>query len=642
MATTESIYTRRDQNQLGDTSTNNRSSPTPSSASSSTTTSSTTPPSHSMALGDTFNLPTAPPTSSSSNDSATPRDRRRSFTYESTSPNGSSEASPSSPTPLSMSFIHKPSRSQSFFTQSNDRTRENSIFNKTLSYSPEQRRQLQLQQLQQLPTPQSQLQSQELVDATTHTTLTSSSSSSSPSTSQLDKSPTASPSPTPIHQQQQPHSQPHSPQPIQSTLDTNNDHFAPPDYFNHKSALKSVTRSKSLPSTPTFKVHFGNSDIRYFKKKDTPKTISASNSPNFGAHVDSSDDYDDDDDDDDDDNDDDDDGYYGTGTFGSNYNYGYTYSDEDDVDDDVKRISSRGGGVRKSRNKYNHDDLHNFSLGDTKYPITSATTSTSEIKWDLQLLNFAPLSYLKRIETGTPVFLERLFISADKKYLFGHIAVKNLAFEKYLTVRYSVDNWMTIIEIPTTYTEEKADVLAKNNYDRFTFKIPLENLFNTFKMSKNSSTDSLSEDGGSGSSSSSTSGDVFRGSSYGDYQKERRYQFCIKYCTQGHEYWDNNRFQNYLVKLVKSRICHHPPPQRKHHFYNLENKDSKLQDHTMKPRYSSSYLKRVGSDSGISYNSPGVTGGAADDEANDSDAIVTLDVDTSGGGVTSLRENIEE
>lgn len=602
MATTQSAYTRRNQDQLGDTSSNNKSpvhtspSVSPPSASASA--------SNSMAIEEAFTFPTAPPTSSSSNES-TPRDRRRSFTYESTSPNGSSEASPSSPTPLSMSFMHKPSRSQSFFTQSNDRTRENSIFNKTLSYSPPK---------QQLPP-----QQQQTSDTTVHSSVSSSSSSSS--SSPLEKSPTASPSLSPSSAQ--------PPQP--PSLDDTNDHFAPPDYFNHKSSLKSVTRSKSLPSTPTFKVHFGNSDIRYFKKKDTPRTISASNSPDFGAQADSSDDDEYEDDDDEDDNDDDDDDHYGT--FGTRYNYEYTYADEDDVDDDVKRISSRGSAHR-SHNKYNHD-LHNFSLGDTKYPKPVA----SEIKWDLQLLNFAPLSYLKRIEARTPVFLERLFISADKKYLFGHIAVKNLAFEKYLTVRYSVDNWMTIIEIPTTYTEERADVMEKNNYDRFVFKIPLDNLFNTFKMSKNSSTDSLSED----SSSSGNSGDIFRGSSYGDYQKERRYQFCIKYCTQGHEYWDNNKFQNYLVKLVKSRISHQPPPQQqKHHFYNLENKDSKLQDHTRKPRYSHNYLKRVGSDSGINYNSPGTGTDESknnDDLEDDDTDTITMDANSSG---STLGENIEE
>ncbi|KAI5966661.1 hypothetical protein KGF57_000625 [Candida theae] len=645
MATAHSAYTRSSQSHLGDTHSNDKSPASTSASISPQLQPATT--SHSKSIGDTAAYPTTAPPPSSSREEATPRGRQRSFTYEAASPHDddSSEALPSSPTPLSMAFMHKPSRSQSFFTQSNDRTRENSIFNKNLSSystssssSPKQHSQ---NQQQQVSDTRSTTRSSDTVSSSPSS---SSSADSSASTSQSDKSPSGSPLISPSLVKSPP-----PPPPSQSpTLDDQNEHTShtahteSPDYFNHKSALKSVKRSKSLPSTPTFKVHFGNSDIRYFKKKDTPRTISASNSPTFGPQAGLSDDDDEDVDDDDDDEDDGDgDGYYDNddyGTFGTSSNYGYRYSDEDDVDDDVKRISLRGGGAhRLGGHKHDHD-LHDFSLGNTKYPKPAAS---SEIQWDLQLLNFEPLSYMKRIEAGTPVFLERLFISADKKYLLGHIAVRNLAFEKYLTVRYSVDNWMTIIEIPTTYTADRADVLEKNNYDRFVFKIPLENLFNTFKMSKNSSTDSLSED----SSSSYNSGDVFRGSSYGDYQKERRYQLCIKYCAQGHEYWDNNRFRNYLVKLVKSRVSHHQPPlapQQKHHFYNLENKDSQLQDHNRRPRYSSSYLKRVESDSGINYNNPGVDesrDGGIDEEDNDDSDTITMDV---SGGSSTIRENIEE
>lgn len=74
----------------------------------------------------------------------------------------------------------------------------------------------------------------------------------------------------------------------------------------------------------------------------------------------------------------------------------------------------------------------------------------------------------------------------------------------------------------------------------------------------------------------------------------------------------------------------------------MENKDSKLQDHTRKPRYSHNYLKRVGSDSGINYNSPG----AGTDESKNNDDLedddtdtITMDANSSG---STLGENIEE
>lgn len=146
----------------------------------------------------------------------------------------------------------------------------------------------------------------------------------------------------------------------------------------------------------------------------------------------------------------------------------------------------------------------------------------------MKLTNFAPLSYLRKIEGGTPVFLEKMFISSDKRYLLGYIAVKNMAFEKHLTVRYSLDQWLTIVEIPTIYLGERPEVLKLNDYDRFMFKIPLNNLFNSLKFSKNSSTDSLD-----------------------NYQEvhERTYQMCIKYDTDNKEFWDNNSYKNYEVKL---------------------------------------------------------------------------------------------
>ncbi|RCK55628.1 GSY2-interacting protein PIG2 [Candida viswanathii] len=327
-----------------------------------------------------------------------------------------------------------------------------------------------------------------------------------------------------------------------------------------KPSLKSPTyyykkRSMSLPTTPTYKqVHFGGStDVKYFHKKDRPTAISASNSPKLlpsdnsppFSSSSSSDDDDDDDDDshrryyNDDDSDDD-----------------YACDSQDSLDDSD---TSDGEGFR-ARN----------TRGTTRYPKPS-------FDWELKLTNFAPLSYLRKIEGGTPVFLEKMFISSDKKNLFGYIAVKNMAFEKHLTVRYSLDQWLTIIEIPTIYLQERPEVLKLNDYDRFMFKIPLNNLFNSLKFSKNSSTDSLD-----------------------NYQEvhERTYQMCIKYDTNHSEYWDNNNYKNYEVKL-KRLLHHHPRHNRQFHHNHPQTIGAQIQDHAKKPRYSNSYLKRVASESDI-------------------------------------------
>lgn len=314
-------------------------------------------------------------------------------------------------------------------------------------------------------------------------------------------------------------------------------------------------RALSLPTTPTYKqVHFGGDDnVKYFKKKDKPQTISVNNSPTLKYTDDYDDDDYDDDDDDDYDNDNDDD-----------FNY-------DDDEDGYTRTNYDGDVSLKS------NSMGNFEIkkGGTKYPFPK---KVKLIDWQVKLLNFPPLSYLKKIHEGIPVFLERIFITFDKKYLIGQIAVKNLAFEKHLTVKYSLDNWGTIVELPTTYTTDCPDVLKSHNYDRFEFKIPLETLFNSFNSTKNEIQDS---------SELSKLKNTF----------ENNYEMCIKYATNNQEYWDNNNNQNYgikLIKIIKDLSNDSKPLPNK-----LTTKNSKIQDHFEKPKYSSSYLRRRVSDSDV-------------------------------------------
>lgn len=201
------------------------------------------------------------------------------------------------------------------------------------------------------------------------------------------------------------------------------------------------------------------------------------------------------------------------------------------------------------------EDLTGFSLnskqGDTKYPGMS--------RWLLDLLNFPPLSYTKKFEDKTPVFLERVFISQDRLLLNGHIAVQNLAFEKSVTVRYSLDNWLTIIEIPTKYNDTPPDILRRNNHDRFVFDIPLELLFNSFYIQRDND---------------------------GNDATHKTYEFCIRYNTGSEEYWDNNDFKNYRIRLLKKTTP-------------VEKPLASLAGKHVTPRYSLSYLKRRVLDSHI-------------------------------------------
>lgn len=413
--------------------------------------------------------------------------------------------------PLSMRFIHKPSRSQELFIKASDPTKANSLLNAKLS--------------------------------SLNVSDTENKAPNVPRTSSIDNNSDALIS--------------------SSSSSLTSPQLGPEGFSNGnyklvrkksgellKPSLKGISlgyfekkRSLSLPATPTYKqVHFGGqTDIRYFKKKDKPAAISASNSPTLQS-IDP------------------------------------TRSDDD---------SEEGSGGDEDDSENDDQEYHNFYLdrGDTKYPRSEQNSEEAgplsfaalsripkHVEWELKLLNFPPLSYLRKIEAETPVFLEKIFLSVDRRHLLGYVAVKNLSFEKYLTVRYSLDHWNTIIEIPSSYVPDRPEVLKLNDYDRFTFKIPLNSLFNSFRISKDSAESSDDE----------------RNEHNKLGTQERVYEMCIKYYANSSEYWDNNNFKNYEIKLIKTTKGGQPPRPV-----------GKIHEHTAKPKYSNAYLKRVKSDSQI-------------------------------------------
>ncbi|KAK7680090.1 hypothetical protein QCA50_016815 [Cerrena zonata] len=166
--------------------------------------------------------------SDSSNDKPKSGERRNSYTYQSPGTNENEDGN--GEVPLSMRFIHKPSRSQEAFERANDPTKQNSLLNSQLSTS-------------------------------TTETETSASGETSPRSSQ---SPFESPTPDQCKLVRK-----KSGEILKSSLRERS-------YFDKK-------RAQSEPSTPSFKtVHFGgDTDVKYFKKKDRPNAISATNSPNL-------------------------------------------------------------------------------------------------------------------------------------------------------------------------------------------------------------------------------------------------------------------------------------------------------------------------------------------------------------------------
>ncbi|XP_066570165.1 protein phosphatase 1 regulatory subunit 3E [Amia ocellicauda] len=123
----------------------------------------------------------------------------------------------------------------------------------------------------------------------------------------------------------------------------------------------------------------------------------------------------------------------------------------------------------------------------------------------------------------TAGFLERVrqakvsleVVETDEFSLSGVVRVLNVAFEKRVFLRYSLNNWLTFSDVPASYVPNSSDGLT----DKFSFKlIP----------------PSFLESGGT-------------------------LQFAVKYCVGCQEYWDNNNGINYKVRSHRFKIS--PPKE---------------------------------------------------------------------------------
>ncbi|KAI0285225.1 putative phosphatase regulatory subunit-domain-containing protein [Russula brevipes] len=93
----------------------------------------------------------------------------------------------------------------------------------------------------------------------------------------------------------------------------------------------------------------------------------------------------------------------------------------------------------------------------------------------------------------------------------GVVRVRNLAFEKWIAVRFTLDKWQTTSEVTARYKES----LPHGTMDRFMFAIKL--------------TDVLSR------------------------AEEKTLFLAVRYSVDGREIWDNNNGRNYQVRVVREK-----------------------------------------------------------------------------------------
>lgn len=108
--------------------------------------------------------------------------------------------------------------------------------------------------------------------------------------------------------------------------------------------------------------------------------------------------------------------------------------------------------------------------------------------------------------------LEKVELSEDGMSIAGRVRVRNLAFEKWVAVRFTFDLWQTTSEVAGRYVESTADGL----HDVFAFTIKLNDLMTRIE--------------------------------------EKTMFLAVRYTSAGKEIWDNNCGENYRVAFSRKKV----------------------------------------------------------------------------------------
>lgn len=143
---------------------------------------------------------------------------------------------------------------------------------------------------------------------------------------------------------------------------------------------------------------------------------------------------------------------------------------------------------------------------ETEYPFDGQKPQR-----EIKLANFPEDSFERKLK---PVRVERLFLSADRETLVGSVAVQNLAFDKLVVARFTLDYWKTTSEVAAEYHSDPRSA-PSDGCDRFNFHI---------KLSDSANIDN------------------------------KTLLLCVRYNVNGQEYWDNNDNLNYHIDFTKSQV----------------------------------------------------------------------------------------
>lgn len=146
---------------------------------------------------------------------------------------------------------------------------------------------------------------------------------------------------------------------------------------------------------------------------------------------------------------------------------------------------------------------------ENEYPFEDDAKSKTP-EWEIKLANW-PSSQSYERQTA-PVRVERIALASDNQTLVGNIACVNISFQKLVVARFTLDYWKTTSEVVAEFNHDVRKKQADDGYDRFNFNIKLADQANL---------------------------------------ESKTLLLCVRYQTNGQEFWDNNSSMNYQVDFTK-------------------------------------------------------------------------------------------
>lgn len=156
---------------------------------------------------------------------------------------------------------------------------------------------------------------------------------------------------------------------------------------------------------------------------------------------------------------------------------------------------------------------------ESEYPFGyEENKRTKEIEWEIRTPNFPRDSIDRQYQ---PVRVEKIYLSSDNKTLIGTVACANIAFQKWVVARFTVDYWKTTSEVVCEFNNDVRKKQLNDGYDRFNFNIKLADQANL---------------------------------------ETKTMLICVRYNVAGQEHWDNNNTMNYQIDFIKKLV----PRKSKH------------------------------------------------------------------------------